>query len=269
MNHSDSINLSRTQGERPDGTGLLSASDPHPVDLRHAHSAAPVFLLCEHAGQAVPKALDGLGLPEGEIDRHIGWDIGAEKLACAIADRLKCPLILQRYSRLVIDCNRPPLLDGSIPERSDGITVPGNTRLEQADHDLRRRAIFDPMNDAITSAFETHPRQAVFSIHSYTRHLQGQDRRWDAGFLTRQDQQSAHRLMAAIASAAPELNLALNQPYQIEDASDWFIPRFAEARGMRHALIEVRNDHLRDNAGIARWADLLAHAIQTVLEDVA
>ncbi|MFK7837388.1 MAG: N-formylglutamate amidohydrolase [Sulfitobacter sp.] len=269
MNHLDAIDVSDRQGDKAEVAGLLGTSDPDPIDVWHAQSASPLFLLCEHAGQAVPQSLNGLGLPEGAIDRHIGWDIGAEKLACAIADRLQCPLILQRYSRLVIDCNRPPLSEGSVPERSDGVFVPGNAGLEKQGHDLRRQAIFDPMNEAITAAFEAHPRRAVFSIHSYTRHFQGEDRRWDAGFLTRHDTETAHHLMAAIAKVAPELNLALNQPYQIDDASDWFIPRYAEARGMRHALIEVRNDHLRDSAGITRWADLLAPAIQTVLEDTA
>lgn len=246
---------------------LLGAGDPAPVDIRHARAASPFLLLCEHAGKAVPNALNGLGLPAGTIDQHIGWDIGAEDLACAISDRLRCPLIIQRYSRLVIDCNRPPGAEGSVPDVSDGVGVPGNTELSANDHTLRRQAIFDPMNDAITAAFESQPRKAVFSIHSYTPSFQGQNRPWDAGFLTRRDRQTAKRLMETISAAAPALNLALNEPYQIDDASDWFIPRHAEARGIRHTLIEVRNDHLADEAGVACWADLLATAIKSILED--
>ena len=246
---------------------LLREGDPEPVEICHAQAASPVLLLCEHAGQAVPRALDGLGLTDGAIDQHIGWDIGAEALARAISDRLRCPLILQRYSRLVMDCNRPPGSVGSVPEASDGVRVPGNIGLGPEDHARRRRAIFDPMNDAITAAFDAHPRRAAFAIHSYTRHFQGQDRPWDAGFLVRKDIPTAKGLMAAISAQAPELKLALNQPYQIDDGSDWFIPRHAETRGVRHTLIEVRNDHLRDAAGITRWADLLAHAMRLVLEE--
>ena len=248
------------------GQTLLSAADPAPVEQYNATSPSPILLLCEHAGQAVPQALDGLGLPDGEIDKHIGWDIGAEALARAIAAQLDCPLILQRYSRLVIDCNRPPGSDGSVPEVSDGIAVPGNTGLSQRDLNQRAREIFDPMDQAITTALNAHPRQAVFAIHSYTRHFQGFDRPWDAGFLTRRDTQTAQGLMDAIHAVAPDLTLALNQPYQIDDASDWFIPRHAEPAGLRHTLIEVRNDHLRDAAGIARWADLLTGAIRAILE---
>ncbi|MEM7545139.1 MAG: N-formylglutamate amidohydrolase [Pseudomonadota bacterium] len=246
---------------------LLSASDPPPVEICHAQAASPFLLLCEHAGQAVPQALNGLGLPDGAIDRHIGWDIGAEALARAISDHLSCPLIIQRYSRLVIDCNRPPGSESSVPEISDGVRVPGNAGLSAREHTQRRQAIFDPMNDAITTILDAHRRQAVFAIHSYTKHFQGQERPWDAGFLARRDTETAEVLMASISSSAPELKLALNQPYQIEDASDWFIPHHAETRGVRHTLIEVRNDHLTDQAGVTRWADLLADAIRSVLEN--
>ena len=246
---------------------LLGVLDPSPVDVHNAQSTAPFVLLCEHAGQAVPDCLDRLGLPAAAFDRHIGWDIGAEKLARAISDHLGCPLIVQRYSRLVIDCNRPPGSRDSIPEQSDGVTVPGNAGLTDAARALRKREIFDPMNDALAAAFDSHPRQATFSIHSYTRSFQGTTRPWDAGFLTRRDPQTAGHLMSTLSAAAPELNLALNQPYQIDDTSDWFIPQHAEARGLRHTLIEICNDHLEDAAGVARWADLLAGAIRTLLED--
>lgn len=250
-----------------DGSGLLDAHDPAPIEVCQAGAASPILLLCEHAGQSIPQALNGLGLPQGAVDQHIGWDIGAEDLARGLAVRLNCPLIVQRYSRLVMDCNRPPGAEGSIPEVSDGVGVPGNIGLRAEDHERRRQAIFDPMNAAIAAAFEAHPRRAAFSIHSFTRHFQGQDRPWDAGFLTRRDTDTAVRLMRSISGAAPKFNLALNEPYQIEDASDWFIPRHAEVRGVRHSLIEVRNDHLQDAAGVARWADLLADAITAVLEE--
>lgn len=247
--------------------GLLNATDPAAVEVCRAEAASPILLLCEHAGQAVPDALNGLGLPEGAIDLHIGWDIGAEALARAICDRLRCPLVIQRYSRLVMDCNRPPGSQDSVPEVSDGVRVPGNIGLGGADHAIRKEAIFDPMNDAINAAFDAHPRKATFAIHSYTRFFQGQDRPWDAGFLARRDTQTATALMEAISQRAPELKLALNQPYQIDDASDWFIPRHAEPREVLHTLIEVRNDHLTDDASVSRWADLLAAAIRQVLEN--
>jgi predicted N-formylglutamate amidohydrolase len=98
--------------------------------------------------------------------------------------------------------------------------------------------------------------------------MNGRDRAWHAGFLARADAVTAQALTAHVAGAQEALVLGLNGPYEIEDETDWFIPRHAEPRGLAHSLIEIRNDQLRDTADVARWADLLSDVIATVLEPV-
>lgn len=247
---------------------ILCADDPAPVDWINKDSPSPVILLCEHAGQAIPARLGRMGLSEDAMNSHAGWDIGAERLARLIAARLQAPLIVQRYSRLVVDCNRPPGSQGSIPTQIDQVDIPANVGMTAEDHNQRRQAIFDPMNDAITAGFDACPRRAAFSVHSFTPTYRGQARPWHAGFLSRRDQTTAQAMIDHIAQADPALTLSLNEPYQIDDASDWFIPRHAEARGVAHSLIEVRNDQLLDDASTARWATLLSDAISHVLESL-
>lgn len=248
-------------------TGLLCQSDPEPVEWVNPGSTSPVLLVCEHAGQAVPRALGDLGLPDGAIDTHIGWDIGAEALARGIAARLDAPLILQRYSRLVIDCNRPPDSDSAIPAVSDTQPVPSNTGLGADARTARIHGVFDPLDAAVKAAFERYPRRAAFAIHSFTPALaDGPHRPWHAGFLTRRDMATAEALIAHIGRTEPTFELIANQPYQIDDDTDWFIPTHAEPRGMRHALVEIRNDQLRNAAGVEVWADLLSNAISALLE---
>lgn len=248
------------------GQGGRLDDDPPPVEWLNPDSASPVLLLCEHAGQAIPAQLAGLGLSEGVIDLHIGWDIGAERLARSLAVTLGAPLILQRYSRLVIDCNRPPGSAGSIPEVSDHVAIPGNQRLGPEARAQRKARIFDPLDAAIAEGFARAPRRAAFSVHTYTRQMhRGERRRWDAGFLCRRDLGAARIFVETIARARPDLTLAVNQPYRIEEAGDWFIPRHAEPRGLRHSLIEVCNDQLQTEAQVALWSGLLARAIDAVL----
>jgi len=246
---------------------LAGPNDPAAVEWVHPGSQSPILLVCEHAGQAIPAQLDGLGLPGGAIDLHIGWDIGAERLARSLAAKLGAPLILQRYSRLVMDCNRPPCSSDSMPEISDRMAIPGNQRLSAHARRERQRLIFDPLDAAITDGFERFPRKAAFSIHSFTRQMQQDERRvWDAGFLCRHDLAAAQTFVDSIGRAEPGLRLAVNEPYQIDDAGDWFIPHHAEQRKLRHTLIEVCNDQLRTDTQISRWTDLIARAMQDVLE---
>lgn len=247
---------------------LLKPTDPAPAEVLNPDSMADVFLLCEHAGQAIPDALGTLGVNEEIRNSHRGWDIGAEAIARRLADMLQAPLVVQRYSRLVIDCNRPPLGAGSIPSVIDGADIPGNRDVDPVQQQLRVAEIFVPFDQAIARTLDLHPRRAAFSIHSFTPRMAGYDRPWQAGFLNRCDLATANALMSHIARSRPDFELAINQPYQIDHETDWFIPQYAEPRGLQHCLIEIHNDQIRDDAGVDLWAGLLANAIRSTMEIV-
>jgi predicted N-formylglutamate amidohydrolase len=50
----------------------------------------------------------------------------------------------------------------------------------------------------------------------------------------------------------------LNEPYIVDDVSDYTIPVHGETRGIPHVLLEVRNDLINDARGQQEWADRLA-----------
>ena len=64
---------------------LLTAKDVPPVREFNAAGRSPFFLTCDHYGRLVPSVLGDLGLPESELTRHIGWDIGI----AGVAERLQ------------------------------------------------------------------------------------------------------------------------------------------------------------------------------------
>ena len=101
-------------------SGLLRPDEGEPVIVINGDGKSPVVLVCEHAGKVMPKALGSLGLPPADLVRHIAWDIGAEAVSRQLAQALDAPLILQRYSRLAYDCNRPPEADAAMPAVSEG-----------------------------------------------------------------------------------------------------------------------------------------------------
>jgi len=215
----------------------------------------------------VPACLAELGLNQDQLGEHIAWDIGAEQLARRVADLLAAPLVLQRYSRLVIDCNRPPGTPESIPVESDGTPVTANFSLTERERQARESEIFAPLDRAIVEGLDACSRQAVFSVHSFTPQMQGKPRPWHAGFLTRQTKRVGEKFVRYIEQQRPDMKAAVNEPYFIEDATDWFIPQHAEPRGLTHGLIEIRNDQLQDGKGIDNWAELLAGAIQFIMDD--
>src|SRR6202020_911732 len=122
---------------------LLTKGDVPPVHEDNAAGQSPFLLTCDHYGRLIPRVLGDLGLPESELTRHIAWDIGIAGVAEALAKHLDAHLVAQRYSRLVIDCNRPPGAQSSIPIISEATTIPGNEGLARDAAETRRALIFD------------------------------------------------------------------------------------------------------------------------------
>lgn len=231
--------------------------------------ASPFLLIADHAGCAVPRALDGLGLADAELRRHIGWDLGIAEVALGLSAHLDAALLMQRYSRLVIDCNRPPHSPESIVKLSDGTVIPGNADIGGDAAEQRRLAIFEPYHAAIRAQLDARQQRSVLiALHSYTPVWQGRARPWHAGVLYGRDARLARALGAALARE-PGLVVGDNQPYDVSDATDYAIPVHGEQRGLLHVELEIRQDLIADSAGQQRWAELLARLLPPLLDDAA
>ncbi|WP_372391640.1 N-formylglutamate amidohydrolase [Xanthomonas sp. NCPPB 3582] len=250
---------------------LLGAGDPAPFTVHNAQAASPWLLIADHAGQRVPARLTNLGLPQFELDRHIGWDIGIAQVTRLLAEALDAIAITQTYSRLVIDCNRPDGAASRMPERSDGTTVPGNLQLTPAERQQRIDAIFAPYHDRIAAELDARAARRqptlLVSMHSFTPVMAGQARPWHAGVLYHRDTRLAHRLLDAL-RAEPGLVVGDNQPYAVSDATDYAIPVHGEGRGLPHVELEIRQDLIADTAGQTAWAQRLARLLPPLAEDL-
>lgn len=246
--------------------GLLTTLDPPPVQVVNADGRADFVLICEHAGAAIPKHLADLGLPATEMLRHIAHDVGAEGVARVLAAQLDAPLLLQPYSRLVVDCNRPFSATDCIPEVSDGTIVPGNLRLSERDRRARYAEIHEPFHREVTLLLDRRAAGGsptiLVAVHSFTRRLVGgPERPWQLGVLSNRDAKFAKLFLAGFQSEHPTIASAHNEPYLVDDISDYTIPVHGEARGLPHLLLEIRNDLIGDAEGQRRWAALIAEAL--------
>jgi len=251
---------------------LLAADEPAPVTLYNAAGRSPFLLVADHAGNAMPRALGRLGLAEVECERHIALDIGIAGLGRLLADALDAMLIQQNYSRLVIDCNRPPGSTTSIPEISELTPVPGNVALSEASKAARARAIFWPYHDRIAAELDRR-RQAgrpavLIALHSFTPTFKGVARPWHAAVLYHRDPLFPRRLLALL-KEAKGLIVGDNEPYSVSDETDYTIPVHGERRGLPHALVEIRQDLIADENGQRRWAHVLARLLPRAYAEVA
>ena len=240
---------------------LLGTEDVPPVREYNAAGRSPFLLTCDHYGRLIPRALGDLGLPESELKRHIGWDIGIAGVAEQLSQLLESHLIVQRYSRLVIDCNRPPDAASSIPRISEATTIPGNEGLSNEAAAIRRTEIFDPYHRRIGAIIDQRRSEGrptvLVSLHSFTPVYAGIARPWHIGTLYQRGRNLPPLLLKHL-RAEGDLVVGDNEPYAVSDDTDYTIPVHAEARGLINTGIEIRQDLISDSAGEKAWADRLA-----------
>jgi len=177
---------------------LLAADEPAPVTVHNENGSSPLVIVADHAGNSMPRALARLGIPASECERHIAWDIGIAAVCRLVADSLDATLVQQNYSRLVIDCNRTPGSETSIPEISELTPIPGNVGLSEHGKAARAREIFRPYHDRIETELDRRRQAgrpaALIAMHSFTPVFMGVARPWHAGVLYNRDPRFAHLL---------------------------------------------------------------------------
>ena len=258
----------------PDDGGserLLGAGDPEPVEVVRPAGTSPFFLTCEHAGRAFPARLGTLGLAGSDLERHIAWDIGAAGVARELSARLDATLVLQRYSRLVVDCNRAPSAPDFVAEVSEDTVVPGNRGLCEAAMEARATEIFHPYHDRIHDLLEARVAAdrlaVVVSVHTCTPVYHGVHRPWHIGVMYEHDDRLARRMLAVLREEGEEAGLEIgdNEPYFMTSDKDYSMPRHGQGRGLLHAGFEIRQDLVETASGQREWAQRVERVLRESL----
>jgi predicted N-formylglutamate amidohydrolase len=253
---------------------LLGPFDPHPVRVSNPEGAAPFLLVSDHAGRRRPRACGDLGVAHRDWDRHIAYDIGIKGLGALLARTLDACLVEQRYSRLVIDCNRPPGHESSIPRTSEHTPIPANHDLTGTARREREEDILHPYQRAIAACIARRQaasrRTILIALHSFTPTYDGIARRWDAAILHENtdpavNDRFAPRVLHAL-RREPGLVVGDNEPYRLTPASDYTVPLHAWSAGLDHVELEIRQDLIGDETGQAEWAARMARLLRTAAE---
>jgi predicted N-formylglutamate amidohydrolase len=263
--------LSHIQGMNAPAA-LPPAPDPDTSAVEHipGDPESGLLILCDHAGNAVPRGYGALGLPPVEFERHIAYDIGVRALTFALARALNAPAVLTTFSRLLIDPNRGEDDPTLIMRLSDGAVVPGNADHDAQERERRLAAYHRPYHAAIgaqiDAAIAAGRPPVILSVHSFTPVWRGVPRPWHAGVLWDSDPRFALPLLDSL-RAEPDLVVGDNEPYDGALKNDCMY-RHGTERGLAHALLEVRQDLIGDAAGVSAWAARLQPMLRRLLGEL-
>lgn len=243
---------------------LLAPNDPQPVQMFNPEGRASFLLIGDHAGNLIPAALGTLGLAASDRKRHIAWDIGIAGLGPLLAAALDATFISQRFSRLVVDCNRHSSAPDAVATMSDGTLVPGNQNLSPADRAARFAEIHEPYQQAIAAELarrdDTGRETILVALHSFTPVMGSRPRPWHAGVLHHLGNTAVAKATLGLLAARGDLVVGDNEPYQM-DGTDYTVPRHAYPRHRPYIELEIRQDLLETPAQQQRWSDILADTL--------
>jgi len=239
---------------------LLETVEP---EIINADAREGLVIICEHASNHIPVALNGLGLDPKYLEEHIAIDLGAEAITRAMCEMMGVTAVIARVSRLVIDCNREPDHATLIPAVSDKIEIPGNQSLDEAHIAVRRQAYYEPFHNAcdrvIGAQLEDGATPIVVGMHSFTHIMNGKLRPWQIGFLYDRDPRLAQAMMGLM-ERETDLRVGDNEPYSGKDLF-YTMGRHGAVHGLPQTTIEVRQDLLKTPHMVMEWAALLADCL--------
>ncbi|MBB3915441.1 putative N-formylglutamate amidohydrolase [Rhizobium fabae] len=231
-----------------------------------------MVILADHAMNRLPARYERLGLPEQAFTRHIAYDIGIEGLTRQLSERLGVPAVLGGFSRLLIDPNRGEDDPTLIMKISDGAVISGNHPITPQEWDYRIETFHRPYHGAVAETIDkvanaTGRAPLVLSLHSFTPAWKSVPRPWHAAVLWDSDRRAVGPLLDML-RADPDLVVGDNEPYDGALKGDTMY-RHCMITGIPHALLEVRQDLISDEAGISAWAERLAPIFAAMNADPA
>jgi predicted N-formylglutamate amidohydrolase len=231
-----------------------------------------MVLLGDHAMNRLPERYGRLGLPHSAFTRHIAYDIGIEGLVRGLSAKLGVPAVLGGFSRLLIDPNRGEDDPTLIMKISDGAIIAGNHPISSEEWDYRVETFHRPYHNAVSETIDkvanvTGKAPLVLSLHSYTPAWKGVPRPWHAAVLWDSDPRAVGPLLDML-RGDPDLIVGDNEPYDGALKGDTMY-RHCMLTGIPHALLEVRQDLVGEEPGIAAWVDRLAPVFEKMNADQA
>ena len=247
----------------------LTGDDPDPVLVLNPTSTRELLIIADHAGNAVPAAMNQLGLMADDLSRHIAWDPGAALVAKELANRLGATAVLSQYSRLIVDPNRPLGENSSMPLISDGTHIPANADLTEAERSRRAGLFYWPYHQAISYEMARLRRAGLgpllVSIHSFTPDFGDEERPWHIGVMAATDRRLADAMISGLAEVG-DIKVGDNQPYSGVEYG-YTLKIHGGSQGLANVQIEIRQDLLADQSSVLQWSSLLERILNPLIDD--
>ncbi len=227
---------------------------------------ARVVLTCEHASERLPEAFareTGFAWPEADRwlrGTHWAFDLGAEAIATEHARAIGARLVSARFSRLLVDPNRPLGSSTLFRDVAEGRAVAMNQAIAPRERDARVGLLYEPFHAAVDRAVgASREAEIVFAVHTFTPLYEGQRREVEIGILFDREDALAERVLRGLRLAG--FDARANEPWSGKDGLIHVAGHHGDRHEKRALELEVRQDLAVDPAFRARLVPILAELL--------
>jgi predicted N-formylglutamate amidohydrolase len=253
---------------------MITMAHPHHIEEHDAYAShvfgdgsAGIVMTCEHASERVPEAFArdvGFTWPQADAwlrGTHWAYDLGAEAIALEHAAAVGARLVCARFSRLLVDPNRPITSDTLFRAVAEGRAITMNRGLSQRAKDARIGLLYEPFHAAVDRAVSQSSRaEVVFAVHTFTNEYEGQRRSLEVGILFDREEELGARVIAGLRTAG--FDVAANEPWSGKAGLIHVASHHGDRYGKRALELEVRQDLAESPAFRARLVPVLAHLLR-------
>lgn len=215
-----------------------------------------VVFTCEHASNALH---DPWRWPDEDrwlVDTHWASDIGAGAFTRRVAKLMNAPAVLSKFSRLLIDPNRPLDSETLFRQNADGHQVRLNEAMLETEQRQRVERFYLPYHAAVNAMIRRSKGDTVFSIHTFTDDYEGDRRTLELGVLFDDDEEPAYALIRHLEDAG--FHVLANEPWSGKGGLAYSPVRHAKEHGWCALEIEARQDLIVQERFARRLAEALA-----------
>lgn len=225
-------------------------------------SRSPVVITVEHAGNQWPEAENISGMPENWQEQHYSYDRGAKEFALKLATHLNCPVVLGKYSRVLVDLNRIVGAEDIVKMANDGVDFAMNYKNEDGKKiispdlaDRRIEAYYIPYHQKVKELMQRGKSDRKhLCIHSYGEKRLSDDfiSEWHLGI---QYPRTSPMVSTALSFFGKLEGVCVgnNLPYNLRNGLPGAISLHAASFGIDTVELEFRDDQLTDFAKADFW----------------
>tara|TARA_B110000008_G_scaffold10295_1_gene9894 strand:+ start:40 stop:819 length:780 start_codon:yes stop_codon:yes gene_type:complete len=233
------------------------------------------LIICDHASNRIPGKYKNLGLNEEILTTHIAYDLGVKEIVTDLSKRLKCPLVMSDFSRLLIDTNRgiddPTLImkvsDGKIIEGNKNISFLNNCKEKKKRINNYYNVYHNKISEIIDRSLKKNIFPAIVSIHSFTPLFGGNKRSTELGILWDSDNRLPDIFFSYFNKNYKDIIIGNNKPYTGRMKNDTLY-RHGTKQGLANILIEIRQDLINDSVKQIFFSKLIAQPLLESKNDV-